>query len=170
MVLCSNQSVHVVVVKFSSCRWSVWPLDSPLSSRGQCSLSQDSILLASFKSEDRESPQWQPFTGTSDLKESISFLLSTGTATAITLCPLLLSFLFLKPPPSLLRVEDDHFFLYASLASGRKTYFVSNDELGDHAHQYPPGVLPLLKQCQRSCQVTMDTKTGLLKVHTTVLG
>ena len=73
-------------------------------------------------------------------------------------------------PLSSLRVEDDHFFLYASLASGRKTYFVSNDELGDHAHQYPPGVLSLLKQWQRSCQVTMDTKTGLLKVHSTVLG
>ena len=71
--------------------------------------------------------------------------------------------------PSSIRVEDDHFFLYASLASGRKTYFVSNDELGDHAEQYPPEVLPLLKQWQRSCQVTWDMKTGSLRVCTMVL-
>lgn len=127
-------------------------------------------LLSGSHSETLQTSR-NPFLFYSQQVQDSSCSLPFSLPHAISLDPLFLSSPSVSFPhsPSSIRVEDDHFFLYASLASGRKTYFVSNDELGDHAEQYPPEVLPLLKQWQRSCQVTWDMKTGSLRVCTMVL-
>ncbi len=62
------------------------------------------------------------------------------------------------------RVADDHYFLYGSLASGRRTYFVSNDMLGDHtAHSVSPDLVPVFRRWQRSRQVTMEAAPPSLR-------
>jgi hypothetical protein len=54
------------------------------------------------------------------------------------------------------RVADDYYFIYSSLASGSRTYFISNDSLGDHMSYLSTEMKHLYHKWQTSTQVNVE--------------
>ena len=62
-------------------------------------------------------------------------------------------------------ISDDYYSLYGCLASGRGSYFISNDQLGDYREHLPHTLKPILQQWQKSRQVAIVRNQDCIKLQ-----